>query len=187
MFWPRFRLTPDEHKYNGKYEGELYTDPQTKVQRSKPHVLRRIYAGELVLSPTIRQDVETLQISRRCRVMGLTASGDVNQVEIQITDITGEQFTTDFIPMCDLIGGSNWDPRGSLFYQNPPTATVGLDTGYVFNNTTYAPFIFEPNIVLAPNQTLSFTARFIDPTRQYSLVSFCLHVYEFPGMPGSPL
>lgn len=180
MYWPRFRLTPEEAKYNSKYE-----NPKKPVTP----VIRRMYNGELNITPTIRQDQETFQISRRSRVFGLTASGDVNQIEVQISDITGEQFTTDFIAMNDLILGTNWDPRAIELYNPTIVADIGLFTGFISALPgSYMPFIFEPNIVLAPNQTLSFAGRPIDPERQGPLhVSFNLHVWEFPGMPGSPL
>lgn len=180
--WPRFKLTPEESVFNSKYE-----NPATK----QVPVLRRFYYGQINITPTIRQDQETFQISRRSRAFALTASGDINLVEIQIADITGEQFTTDFIPLSNLLGGSNWDSRGVEFY-NPaivPAAVNGINTGFVFiMPASYAPHIFEPNIVLAPNQTLTFTGRTIDPERLGPIhVSLCLHVVEFPGMPGSPM
>lgn len=181
MYWPRLRLTPLEAKYSAPYG-----DDPNKTQRG---VLRRLYYGTLNFNNTIRQDTETFQISRRSRVFGLTASGDINQVEIQIIDVTGEQFTTDFIPLSNLIGGTNFDPRA--FLVNNFGAAPGFQTGFVIGANTYIPHIFEPNIVLAPNQTLNFNGRPINPdvieegTQLH--VSFCVHVWEFPGMPGSPI
>lgn len=176
--WPRFRLTPDESKYCSKYE-----NPATKQN----HVIRRLYYGFLNTSPTIRQDQETFQISRRSRLFGLTASGDIELMEVQIIDITGEQFTTDFIPLTNLLGGTNTDPRGNeLFNFTPPPY---ITTGFVIANPGYfSPLIFEPNIVLMPNQTISILGRPIDPEITQPLhVSLNFHVVEFPGMPGSPL
>ena len=176
--WPRFRLTQEEAKYCSKYEGET----------GKQHVLRRIYYGQLNLNPTVRLDTETFQIARRSRLMGITASGDIQLVEIQITDITGEQFTADFIPLCDLLCGTNWDPRSVGFYNPAVVTTVGPNTGNVIGTRTYSPFIIEPAIVLAPNQTVSVAGRMIDPERQGPAhVSICFHAWEFPGMPGSPI
>lgn len=181
MYWPRFRLTPEEAKYNSKYE---------EPGKPKIPVIRRIYPGELNITPSIRQDQETFQISRRSRLFGMTGSGDVNQLEVQIIDITGEQFTTDFVPLQLLLGGPSWDPRSIEFYNpiflGPPN---GLRTGFVVvMHPTLTPHIFEPNITLAPNQTVSFVARPIDPGRTGPIhVDLCLHVWEFPGMPGSPL
>jgi hypothetical protein len=181
--WPRFKITPEENQYSSKYE-----NPKS----NKHIVLRRFYPGEINITPTIRQDQETFQISRRTRVFGLTASGDINLIEIQITDITGEQFTTDFIPIMNLLGGSIADPRAMEDFQAPPVGSPpsgGLFTGVTpIGPISYAPHIFEPCIVLAPNQTLSIQGRAIDPTMTGPLhVEMCLHVWEFPGMPGSPV
>jgi len=178
--WPRFRLTQEEAKYCSKYEGET----------GKQHVLRRFYSGNLDINPTVRLDTETFQIARRARLMGLTASGDIELIEIQITDITGEQFTADFIPLCDLLGGGNWDPRSVGIFNPAINSPIGLVTGNVFGNgvTTYSPFIIEPSIVLAPNQTVSIAGRMIDPERPGPAhVSLTFHAWEFPGMPGSPI
>ncbi len=178
--WPRFKLTPEEDKFSSKYE-----EPNS----TKHIVLRRFYPGELNITPTIRQDQETFQISRRTRVFGFTVSGDINLIEIQITDITGEQFTTDFIPIVNMIGGSIADPRQMEVFANAPPLAGGLPTGFVvLPSFSLAPHIFEPCIVLAPNQTLSIAGRAIDPTMPGPLhVEMCLHVWEFPGMPGSPI
>ena len=181
MSWPRFRLTPEESKYSIKYE-----DP-SKKQRG---VLRRVYAGELNFSSVIRQDKETIKISRRSRIIGFTASGDVHLVEIQMSDVTGEQYTTDFTPISELLCGFNIDPRGaSSPVENPNFITPGYFTGATFgNNFSLSPYIFEPNVVLAPNQTFTIDGRPIDPELTDDMhVSLCFHVVEFPGMPGSPL
>lgn len=182
MSWPRFRLTPEEAKYCQKYE-----DPSKAKQR----VLRRMYAGELNITSTIRQDTETFQISRRSRVMALTASGDVHSIEIQIIDSSGEQYTTDFIPISTLLCGSSWDLRSVLFYNGSYTNgrhSPGLNTGFTGTMGYYTPYVFEPCIVLAPNQTLSFNARMVDPSITGPVhVDLTLHVWEFPGMPGSPV
>lgn len=51
------------------------------------------------------------------------------------------------------------------------------------------PFIQEPSIVLAPNQSLNVNATPADPADLTStlVIELSLHVWEFPGMPGSPL
>lgn len=177
--WPRFKLTQEESKYCSKYEGET----------GKQHVLRRIYYGVLNLTSTIRLDTETFQIARRARLFALTASGDVNLVEVQITDITGEQFNTDFTPLSDLLCGTNWDPRSTGFYNSGIQSSVGLATSaFLVGGRTYTPFVMEPAIVLAPNQTVSIQGRMIDPERQGPAhVSMTFHAWEFPGMPGSPV
>jgi hypothetical protein len=180
MYWPRFQLTPNEAKYNSIYE-----EPSS----NRNAVLRRIYAGELNLNTTRREDQETIQNSRRSRVFALTASGDTNQFEVNIADITGEQYTVGFIPLSNLIGGPVYDPRGAIAF-NPTLGTGGLATGTVFAGaTTYIPYVFEPSVVLAPNQTLTVTGRPINPEITDDLhVDLCFHVWEFPNPAmGSPL
>lgn len=176
--WPRFRLTPDEAKYSSKYE-----DPG----KTTTPVLRRMYYGFVNMTPSIRQDQETFQISRRSRLFALTASGDINMVEIQISDITGEQYTTDFVPLADLLGGTNYDPRGAEIFTLPAQFPGLIPIGFQVGAFYFSPLIFEPNIALAPNQTITVNARPINPVITADLhVSLCFHVYEFPGMPGSP-
>lgn len=177
--WPRLKMTREELEYCSKY-----WDPINK----KPNVLRRIYPGELDITSTIRQDQETFQISRRTRIMALTAIGDIQQIEIQMTDIAGEQYTPDYISINNLILGTVADPR-SLEYFDP--AMSPATNGYWFGKMflfSLSPCLFEPNIVQKPNQTLTINARPINPETTDPLhVDINLHVWEFPGMPGSPL
>ena len=180
MYWPRLRITPEEHKYNSIYE-----DPT----RTQYHVLRRIYPGELNFTSIIRQDTETLQVSRRCRVFAFTASGDINLVEIKMSDISGEQYTTGFVPLANLLGGPAYDPRGAAFFNPAFTASPGVATGVVYDSFMALPFVIEPNIVLAPNQTLTVDARPINPEIVEPIhVDFNFHIWEFPNpQMGSPL
>lgn len=182
MSWPRFKLTGEESKYCQKYD-----DPTKPLQP----VIRRIYPGTLTITSTIRQDTDVVQIARRSRIHAFTASGDVNLIEIQIIDSSGEQYTSDFIPIADFLCGSNWDPRSVGFTRGwsgingEAPGNVKVSSGYYF------PFVFEPSIVLAPNQTLSFNARLINPAMateegDQAHVDYCLHVWEFPGAFGSP-
>lgn len=178
--WPRFRLTPDEGKFSSKYE---------EPGKSRMPVLRRIYAGELNITPTIRQDSETFQISRRSRLFGLTASGDIYGLKVKISDISGEQYTTDYIALSNLIlGGNAFDSRSNELF-NPLLSPIGgYYTGLIGGFYSFAPFIWEPSITLAPNQTVTIDAQPINPEQAGPLhVDVCFHVWEFPGMPGSPL
>lgn len=174
--WPRFRLTPEEAAYSSKY---------FSPDKKQMGVLRRFYYGELNTNETIRIDTETFQIARRSRLFGLTASGDVELMEVQITDITGEQYTTDYIPLMNLLCGFNGDPRSmENFLDGDNLLTGSVLAGAMY----YLPLIFEPNIVLSPNQTVSVQGRPIDPEMVAPIhVSLCFHVWEFPGMPGSPV
>lgn len=174
--WPRFRLTKPEAGFVTKYP-----DPRTH----KTHVLRRMYTQELNLGPTQRQDAAYFQISRRARVFGITAAGDVDQFLVELIDSTGEQYTAGSVALTNLLRGWNPDPldEGGLPYD---TAVIG---GVVATVSDMGPFIQEPSIVLAPNQTLSAK---VEPRNPADLVTslkieFTWHVWEFPGMPGSPL
>jgi hypothetical protein len=178
--WPRLRLTKEESRYCSKYE---------EPGKAKMPVLHRKYPGELNITSQIRQDQETLQISRRSRVFGLTASGDVSQFEIMLIDISGEQYTTDFMPLSGLVlGSSTFDPRSTELFNNPGNLNPGWVPGITNSYISYAPYIFEPNLLFSPNQTLTIQGRPIDPEVECSLhVEFFFHVWEFPGMPGSPI
>lgn len=176
MHWPRLQLTPEEGKYSSKYN-----DPRS----NKAHVLRRMYYNQLNIGPTLRIDSVQFQISRRCRVFGITAAGDVSQFKIEIIDSTGEQYTAGPINLSGLLGG--WS-------RAPGSANTGPFGGHVSAYPvpialTDGPFIQEPNIVLAPNQSLSINATPADTSDLTSnwRIGLNLHVYEFPGMPGSPL
>jgi len=185
MYWPRLRLTADEAK-----KWTPYSAPDL-LQRN---VLYRAYAGEIVLDMTNKEDTETIQISRRSRVFALTASGDVHNIEVQIFDSAGEQYTMGYIPMANLLCGTAADERGWLMYNAGPVPgiTPGTTMGFTTLNDSIAPHIFEPNIVLDPNQTLSFRGRTMRSLEQLpsppntlgingmALLSFTAHVWEFP-------
>lgn len=174
MDWPRFKITPEESRYSQKYD-----DPRS----NKKPALRRLYYNELTIGPALRLDTAPFQISRRCRVFGLTAAGDVDQFRVELIDSTGEQFTAGPIHLVNLLGGYNPDPLS--FDGNDWSGTISMFA----TATDQGPFIQEPNIVLAPNQTLNINASPANPndiTQTYR-IGLTLHVYEFPGMPGSPL
>lgn len=178
--WPRMQITPEEARFSSKYE-----DPRTNKQR----VLRRLYTNEVNISSSLRQDAVQFQISRRCRVFGLTAAGDVDAMLVEIIDSTGEQYTAGPVHLANLLRG--WAPdindeggfNRLLLAAGPPVAYP------VVTVSDYGPFIQEPNIVLAPNQSLNINVTPAAPSDENSSfrVEITLHVYEFPGMPGSPL
>lgn len=175
-FWPRMQITPEEGRYSSKYE----EGPNSSKQR----VLRRFYTNELNITQQLRIDAVQFQISRRCRVFGLTAAGDLSSFLIELIDSTGEQYTAGPIHLVNLLGGWGPDPLsedGISFASGFSTAVATVrDNG---------PFIQDPNIVLAPNQALAINAYPADPSDVTTAlrVEITLHVYEFPGMPGSPL
>jgi hypothetical protein len=187
MYWPRLRLTKEESK-----RWAPYSQPN-KLQRN---VLYRVYAGELIMSMTNKEDSENFQISRRARIFAITASGDIANTEVQIFDSTGEQYTMGFIPMSNLLCGTAADYRAMGIFS--PVASgvnnnaVGFSTPYVFGVDTVAPHVFEPNIGLDPNQTLTIKSQNMKVltqlpsppapanTNEISVVSLCFHVWEFP-------
>lgn len=180
MYWPRLHLTDEEKRHSQKYY-----DPNRKGRG----VLRRLYPGALVLTQQERAPTFSFQIARRCRVFGWTVSGDIARFKIQISDVTGEQHTSDSVRVTHLVTGYNAAPQGvfplpDAAPHQPPLAAVAA-----------VPYIFEPNIVLSPNQTLNFRGEQTEPRTTVGdppegidyRIDFVLHVWEFPGMPGSPL
>jgi len=180
-YWPRFKLTPYEAKYVTKY-----SDPDD----NRRGVLRRFYPGFLVLDQTTRLPTFAFNIARKSRVLGLSMSGDVAKFLITISDATGEQYTVGQLNADLLMTGNNLAIPGASISLSP----IGISKFMPgFNNDIH---IFEPNISLAPNQTLTFEGfetepyGFNTPSEQQPAnyrIDFTLHVYEFPGMPGSPL
>lgn len=172
--WPRMQLTQQEAAFSSKYE-----DPRSAKQR----VLRRLYTNELNISASLRADSVLFQISRRCRVFGITAAGDIPNFLIELVDSTGEQYTAGPIPLSTLLTGWNSAPLDNGGVNWPAV------NGFAILPVTTGLFVQEPNIVLAPNQALTIN---VTPTNPGDLVTsfrveLTLHVYEFPGMPGSPL
>lgn len=177
-YWPRFKLTPYEAKYVVKY-----SDPDD----NRRGVLRRFYPGFLVLDELTRLPTFSFNIARKSRVFGLSMSGDVAKFLLTINDATGEQYTVGQLNADLLMTGNNLAVPGVNFITTIPKIMPG------FNNDIH---IFEPNISLAPNQTLTFSGFETEPygfnrpdetSPANYRIDFVLHVYEFPGMPGSPL
>jgi hypothetical protein len=92
--------------------------------------------------------------------MALTGSGDFAQIRLQLQDSSGEQYFPDFV----------------------------LSTN-VFGVTALSPFVFEPSIILDPNQNMVVTGQAIAPYAGAAYtVNLCFHIWEFPGFYGtSPL
>lgn len=165
MTFPKLKLTPYESASINKY-----SDPRT----AKRGVLRRVYPGFLALTQTQRQPVFPFQIARRCRVFAFTCVGDVDQFLLEIIDVTGEKHTANPVPVNMLFPGTAANVYGK------PSSPLGAAT---FDS----PYNIDPNIVLLPNQTLTMRGYQTQPyvATNYR-IDFCLHVWEFPGMEGSP-
>ena len=170
--WPQFRITNTEAKYCSKY-----FDPRKRGAA----VIHRKYGGALELGPSKQRDLFIFQISRRSRVVGFTVCGDITQFNLVFSDVTGEQYTADPVPLPALVGGYNMLPLSG----NYNGVTPG---GKNLAGVTLMPYIFEPNIVLPPNVTLQISATPTGPVILETTfrIDFTLHVNEFPGMPGSP-
>ena len=185
MFWPRFQLTPFEKK-----QGAVkYFDYET----GKRGVLRKMYQGYLTLTQIERNPTFTFQIARRCRVLGFTASGDLGQFRIQVKDTSGEEYFATPCSLASLLGGYVELPPPA--YGNttegatggyPPTVDDAANTlGWAFPQgepQTYAPFIFEPAIILDSNQALQILGSSLT---QYQSVNYradiTMHIWEFPS------
>jgi hypothetical protein len=180
-YWPRFKLTPYEAKYVSKY---------SSPEDNRRGVLRRFYPGYLELNETSRLPTFSFNIARKSRVLGFSASGDISKFLITITDATGEQYTVGQVNAGLLLTG------GSRRIPGINASTTDLTYYHILVPFTTDIHIFEPNISLAPNQTLTFQGFETEPygynrpeetePANYR-IDFVLHVYEFPGMPGSPL
>lgn len=174
--WPRMQLTTQEAAFSSKYE-----DPRSAKQR----VLRRIYTNQLDINASLRADAILFQVSRRCRVFGITAAGDIPNFLVELVDSTGEQYTAGPVHLAALLTGWSPDPlsNGGISWN-----ADGVN-GFAIAPVTNGLFVQEPNIVLAPNQALNVNVTPADPGDLVTSfrVEISLHVYEFPGMPGSPL
>lgn len=190
MYWPRMKLTPWEMK-----QGAVkYFDHE----KGKRGVLRKMYPGQLSLTQTQRQPVFNFQIARRCRVFGMTASGDIGQFRVQIQDSSGEQYLAQPVSLASLLGG---------YVDMPPPAygalTAGPTGGYpptkddVLNTLGWAypqgmpgtkfPYIMEPAIVLDSNQVLSINGYAVTDYDSVNYrVDLTMHVWEFPSWANGP-
>lgn len=174
-YWPRCVLTPYEQKFMNKY-------PNPDDNRRGP--LRRFYPGVLRLDVDERLPTFNLNISRRSRVFGFSVAGDIEHFRVNISDSTGEQYTADTVYLPHLVPGYSQSLPGILGGVGPTPTVGGLNDVYIFN----------PNVMLMPNQTLTFSGfeteapiLFGEGETVAFQVDFVVHVWEFPGMPGSPL
>lgn len=174
-YWPRTKLTKEEKQWCRKYD---------EPQKPGRGVLSRIYAGSLVLSSTQRNPIFPFQISRRSRVYALTICGDVERFKLTIITSSGELHTPQPVRIPHLLPGWNQSPQG-LGPAEPPIASPPVAGSYE------DPYVFDPNIVLLPNQTLNINGQQTEPFDGAADIDYridmALHVLEFPGMPGSPL
>lgn len=169
-YMPRLRLTPYEKQFS-----EKYYDP-TKLGMG---VKRRMYPAHLELTAIQRTPLAQFQISRYCRVFALTAAGDIEQFKVEISTNAGELHTQGPVELSMLLGGYSQSPLGLFptLLAQPPNA------GWTSNA-----YVFEPSLILLPNETLAVRGSQIDDFLATNFrVDMVLHVWEFPGIPGSPL
>jgi hypothetical protein len=174
--WPRLRLTPEEAQYVSKYAS--MSKPGSP---GKPGVVRRMYPGTLIIDATNRTPSYQFGIARRCRVFGIALAGDLNCFDLQFTDTAGEVFQITPVTSPHFQAGPNDLPFGT--YGSPPVA------GPVFPGHVSGPGVFEPNILLLPNQTLTVLGQAVADATVIpeARIDFTLFVWEFPGMKGSPI
>lgn len=191
-YYPRLVLTPEEKEWCCKYY-----DPYNP----KPAVLYRMYPGVLELNSTQRNPIFPFEISRRCRIWGLDMAGDIRQMRLEMQETAGEQYLANPIEPALLLTGANEDVQSSSWIQtianNPDNFPVrgSRGDGDWYPQTA----IFDPNIVLRPNQTLTLRGEqtqdpvavvdappFDDELAPFR-IDFTLHVWEFPGMQGGAL
>ena len=188
MFWPRFKVTPGEEK-NGVSK---YYDHD----KGRRGVLRKIYPGQLILNQNIRNPIFNFSIARRSRVFAMTASGDIAQFKIQIQDSSGEQYLAQPISLAALMGGfveipppaygSSTDGATGGFPPTSPISTLGW-SAMIGQPHTYAPLVFEPNIVLDSNQSLQISGYSITDYNSINYrIDMCIHVWEFPSWQNGP-
>lgn len=170
MYWPRLVLTEEEMEYGIT----KYFDPKSLSQ-----VKRRIYTGILQLTEQQREPTFGFGIARRCKVFGLTASGDLHRFRIQLSDSSGEKYFPDFVAASQVITGYNTIPPGAYSPPSPFDNILGFPL-------TFAPFIMNPAIVLDPNQVLNLQGQAFTPYDGFDYTMMvCLHVWEYPGMYGT--
>jgi hypothetical protein len=177
-YWPTCRLTREESQYISKY-----FDPRF----GRRGVLRRAYPGSLSLTIQQRTPQFNFQIGRRSKVFAFSCSGDIAQFQIQLITATGEKHTADFVDVGLLVDGWSEVAQQGLF----PPVVAGTNTSHPGSVPicTQA-YVMDPAITLEPNQTLTINGI---QTQDYAVfgsdfrIDFVLHVWEYPGMPGSPL
>lgn len=184
-YWPRCNLSDYERQYTTKYP-----NPNNNVRG----VLRRFYPAKLELTSTQQMPSFQFQTARRSKVFGLTFAGDTEYFGIKLQTATGEQLFSDFMEVSLLTGG---------YTSGLPGMVAGLLSAINPNLSllmpSVNPLIFNPAIELSPNQVLTVYGKGLtpfnfvpegyppleNPPSKYRL-DMTLHVWEYPGMPGSP-
>lgn len=169
MFWPRLQLTKEEETVVSKY-----------FNPDKPRrVWRKVYNGALVLNDVQRTPTFPFSIARRSKIMAMTGSGDLSQFRLQLQDSSGEQYFPTANAASNIFGGYSQLPGSVNYPPSPFTVRVGLPL-------TLCPFVFEPAIVLDPNQVLNLSAEGMGPYQGVDYrIEVCFHVWEFPGFYGT--
>jgi hypothetical protein len=180
-YWPRCQLSDYEKRYVTKYPSS---------ENNVRGVLRRFYPAVLELTQIQRQPSFQFQTARRSKVFGFTFAGDIEQFAIKLQTATGEQLFSDFMEVSLLTGGSNTGlPAGMVTGQVLPKP-LGPNLSIIMPSVD--PLILTPAIELAPNQVLTIYGAPLTPYGYIGTVpgnyriDITMHVWEYPGMPGSP-
>lgn len=195
FYWPHLDLTDYEKEFVAAYK-----IPPTEDNPGKPGVMRRTY--KCLLNNVINTNVpgleqvhlvDSVQISRRARVFGLTFSGDVSRWRLNIQNASGEQFTPKAPGISGavdprvsaMVPGTSWNSgAGAMIlplYTDTFTVPDDPDTVRLTQaNGISLPLIIEPNWQFVPNESLLFTGTALVETA--IILEIAVHVWEFPGM-----
>lgn len=189
--WPKVELTDYERQYVRYYKcTEVITDASGKRRKHAfPGVLKRIYSVELTTAPQPEAGlpaprlVDSVQISRRARVFGLTFSGDTSSFFLSIRTASGETFTAGDVLVSAMVPGSLYNSLAAI---GEPPQPIDPDD-QLQSGFQLGPLLIEPNWELLPNETLDFSARLTKPLAELEdvprrFLSIGVHVWEFPGM-----
>lgn len=179
---PLLRLTEEERKWNSYY-GRA---------GGKPGVIQRVYPASVILSSSQPTASVVFRTSRRCRVYGITWSGDTNALRVAISSATGEQYTDG---PCHIPLLSGHSPHSTLdVVPFLPPWPNGTNTDYALRAPPAWDFEIEPNWTLPANKQLQFDYTLENPqdpalTGQDAIsyeVEHVVCVWEFPGWKGDP-
>ena len=176
-YWPRLILDDWEKRQIVKYNTPI---------DNRQSVKRKMYPGFLELTENNRLPTFPLNIARRAKIFGITFAGDIQHFRLTITDSAGEQFVANPIHIPHLQPGYVQNAIGNY--------TPDVAAGYPLAGYSQGPHIFNPAILLRPNQTVTFAAlenepagfNQSEPTNVYR-VDFTVHVWEYPGMDGGAI
>ena len=183
--WPPLFLTEDESKYVATYATKFPDGTR------KPGVLRRSYAGKLVVPTNLPNERQQLSYQFRAsgrytRLFAVTFSGNVDFWRIKLTTTPGEVLV-DEAPVNALLNVPSYAGRSANLAMNGgnPATVLLQGSGLLY---------FEPNVVLEGTSAIDFEgfldsswiSSLVQPTDQArAVLNIGVHVWEFPDVPRS--